>query len=96
MGPVASGSKLGWLLSGPVTKHNSSCLATHTENNIMQITNCIIDEKKIENLWNLDLLGIQENKRSACEKVLSGIEFVNDRYEVKLPFKENVSLVSFE
>ena len=40
------------------------------------------------------MLGIQENKRSACEKVLSGIEFVNDRYEVKLPFKENVSLVS--
>ena len=94
MGPVASGSKLGWLLSGPVTKHNFSCLATHTENNIMQITNCIIDEKKIENFWNLDLLGIQENERSACEKVLSGIEFVNDRYEVKLPFKENVSLVS--
>ena len=60
----------------------------------MQITNCIIDEKKIENFWNLDLLGIQENERSACEKVLSGIEFVNDRYEVKLPFKKNVSLVS--
>ena len=50
--------------------------------------------KKFENFWNLDLLGIQENERSACEKVLSGIEFVNDRYEVKLPFKENVSLVS--
>ena len=40
------------------------------------------------------MLGIQENERSACEKVLSGIQFVNDRYEVKLPFKENVSLVS--
>ena len=60
----------------------------------MQIAKCIIDEKKIENFWNLDLLGIQENELSACEKVLSGIEFVKDRYEVKLPFKENVSLVS--
>ena len=60
----------------------------------MQIANCIIDEKKIENFWNLDLLGIQENELSACEKILSGIEFVKDRYEVKLPFKENVSLIS--
>ena len=40
------------------------------------------------------MLGNQENERSACEKVLSGTEFVNDRYEVKLRFKENVSLVS--
>ena len=26
VGPIALGSKLGWLLSGPVTKHNSFCL----------------------------------------------------------------------
>ena len=94
MGPVPLGSKLGWLLSGPVTKYNSSCLTTHTENSVMQIVNCIIDEKKIENFWNLDLLGIQENEHSACEKVLPGIEFVNDEYKVKLHFKEHVSLVS--
>ena len=49
----------------------------------------------IENLWNLDLLGIQENERSTGEiGNLSGIEFVNDWYEVKLAFKENVLLVS--
>ena len=94
MGPVPLGSKLGWLLSGPVTKHNSSCLTTHAENSVMQIVNCIIDEKKIENFWNLDLLGIQENERSAYKKVLSGTQFVSDRYEVKLSFKKNVSLVS--
>ena len=88
MGPVALGSKLGWLMSGPVTKHRCSCLTTYTKNNVMQIANCIIDDKKIENFWNLDLLGIQENERSACEQVLSGIEFAIDRYEVKLPFKE--------
>ena len=58
--PVALGLKLGWLLNGPVTKHKFSCLTAHTEN-VMQIANFIIDEKKIENFWNLDLLGIQEN-----------------------------------
>ena len=60
----------------------------------MQIANCIIDENKTENFWNLDLLGIQENEYSACEKVLSGTKFVSDWYKVKLPFKENVSLIS--
>ena len=33
--PVTLGSKLGWLLSGPVTKHNQSSLTTHAENNVM-------------------------------------------------------------
>ena len=51
VGPVALGLKLGWLLSGPVTKRNSFCLTTHTENNVMQIANCIIDEKKVENFF---------------------------------------------
>ena len=51
VGPVALGSKLGWLLSGPVIKQNSFCLTTDTENNVMQIANCIIDEKKIENFF---------------------------------------------
>ena len=51
---LASGSKLGWLLSGLVTKHNSFCLTTYTENSVMQIANCITNETKIENFLNLD------------------------------------------
>ena len=57
----------------------------------MPLWNCIIDDKKIEDFWNLDLLGTQENERSACEKVLSDIESANNRSKVKLPSKENVS-----
>ena len=49
VGPVALGSRLGWLLGGPVTKHSSSCLTTHTKKSVMQVANCIIDEKQIEN-----------------------------------------------
>ena len=60
----------------------------------MQISNCIIDLKKTGNFWNLDLLGIQENEHLACEKVLSGTEFVNIWYKVRLPLTENVSIVS--
>ena len=46
MSPVSLGSKLVWLLSGPVTKLNSSYLTALIENSVMQMSNWIIDEKK--------------------------------------------------
>ena len=36
---VALGSKLGWYLNGPVTKHNQSSLTTHVENNVLHYKN---------------------------------------------------------
>ena len=88
MGPVALGSELRCLLSGPVTKHNSSCLTTYTKNSVKEIAKFIISIKKIENFWALNSLGIQENEISAFGKVLSGREFVNNWYKVKLPLKK--------
>ena len=91
--PVALGSKLGWLLSGPVTKHNPSSLTTHVENNVLHIKTTNFEERKIDNFWKLDLLGIQEKELSVCEKVMEDIKFENNRYVVKLPFKENIPFV---
>ena len=64
---VALGSKLGWLLSGPVTKHNASSLTTQVENNALHIKTINLEQGKIDNFWKLDLLGIQENELSVCE-----------------------------
>ena len=68
--PVAIGSKLGWLLNGPVTKHNALSLTTHVENNVLHIKTTNLEEGKIDNFWKLDLLGIQEKDLSVCEKVM--------------------------
>ena len=92
--PVALGSKLGWLLSGPVTKHNPSSLTTHVENNVLHIKTTNFEERKIDNFWELDLLGIQETELSVCEKVMEDIKLENNRHIVKLPFKENIPFVS--
>ena len=92
--PVALGSKLGWLLSGPVIKHNPSSLTTHVENNVLHIKTRNFEERKIDNFWKLDLLGIQEKEISVCEKLMEDIKFENNQYVVKLPFKENNSFVS--
>ena len=59
---------------------------------IIKTTN--FEERKIDNFWKLDLLGIQEKELSVCEKVMEDIKFENNRYVVKLPFKENIQFVS--
>ena len=41
---VALGSKLGWLLSGPVTKHNASSLTAHVKNNGLHIKTTNFEE----------------------------------------------------
>ena len=90
---VALGSKLGWFLSDPVSKHNASSLTTQVENNVLHIKTTNLEEVKIDNFWKLDLLGIQEKELSVCEKVMEDIKFENNRYVVKLPFKENIPFV---
>ena len=92
--PVALGSKLVRLLSGPVIKHNPSSLTTHVENNVFHIKTTNFEERKIDNFWKLDLLGIQEKELSVCEKVMKDIKFENNQYIVKLPFKESIPFVS--
>ena len=87
------GSKLGWLLSGPVTNHTPPSLTTHVENNVLHIKTTHFEELKIYNFWKLDLSGIQEKEISVCEKVMEDIKFENNLYVVKLPFKENILFV---
>ena len=94
LAPVVLGSKLEWLLSGPVTKQNPSSLTTHVENNVLHIKTTKFEERKIDNFWKLDLLGIQEKEISVCEKLMEDIKFENNQYVVKLPFKENNPFVS--
>ena len=60
--PVALGSKFGWLLSGAETKDNPSSLTTHVEANVVHIKTANLGERKIDNFWKLDVLGIQEKE----------------------------------
>ena len=50
--PVALGSKLGWLLSGPVTKHDGSSLTTHVENHALHIKTTNLEEGKMTTFGN--------------------------------------------
>ena len=66
--PVALGSKLGWLLSGPVTKHNASSLTTHIENNALHIKTTNFEEGKLTTFGNYNYWGFKKNDFQPVKK----------------------------
>ena len=49
--------------------------------------------EKIERFWDWDTLRILEKERSVNEKFLDYISFHDNRYEVRLPFKEDHPMI---
>ena len=45
--------------------------------------------EKIKGFWGLDTIAIVEKGKSVSEKFLDNISFHDNRYEVRLPFKED-------
>ena len=48
---------------------------------------------KIERFWDLDTIEIVEKERSVYENFLDDISFHDNRYEVRLPFKEDHPMI---
>ena len=42
----------------------------------------------VDKFWDLDTIGIIKNELSVYDKFLENVKFINGRYEVCLPFKE--------
>ena len=92
-------SKLGWLLSGPfnVSHCKESCSMNLAITLVLRVA---VESKekhplseKIERFWDLDTLRILEKERSVYEKFLDDISFHDNRYEVRLPFKEDHPMI---
>ena len=45
--------------------------------------------ENIERFWDLDTIGIVEKQKSVDQTFLDGISFHDNRYEARLPFKED-------
>ena len=94
-GSVAINSKLGWLLSGPLSSidyHNitsTNLIITYTDGSLTS-TN---DDKLIHSLkgfWQIEAVGITDTLavQSSTDQFLDHVTFTSDRYEVSLPWKE--------
>jgi len=105
-GPVAVSSKLGWLLSGPVSfsaeNDDKSCRTINdvvNTNLVLDILPCreeVIDESReivdaLDKFWKHEDMGVGHEETPKNEKTMN-IEYDNhnERYQVSLPWKGNI------
>ena len=100
IGPVATSSKLGWLLSGPISSYETENVCSNVvtsfvvdvlpqkENGINEVQE-IVDS--LNQLWKHESSGLSaiENDENEKKKPLD-IQEKEGRYEVSLPWKENI------
>ena len=96
-GPIAIHTRLGWILSGPVTftepgQSSISLIMTHTLRvDANELTETL--DNTLQSFWDLESLGIREPEQSVFEKFRENIVFKEDRYEVSLPWKDQHPLL---
>ena len=90
-GPVAIDTKLGWVLSGPIStlgqNDMSLSLLTHTLHINAQPSEAQTLDNTMKSFWELESFGIPTTDRSLYDELCNTIEFREGRYEVQLPWK---------
>ena len=88
-GPVAICTKLGWVLSGPISSRNhdmpATCFVTHSLG-VNDLSQSLDD--RLRWFWDLESFGIMDPEHSVSDEFVSTIQLVEGRYEVQLPWKE--------
>ncbi|XP_070535064.1 uncharacterized protein [Ptychodera flava] len=91
-GPTAVSSKLGYLLSGPLSHPNSSSLPTST---VMHVaTHTSGENSLLQNFWNVESIGITDDHVSQQEVTYDSytknkLRSENNRYVAKLPWRQD-------
>ena len=103
-GSVATKTRLGWVLSGPIEVGTKDTLASvnFVATHVLFRANEEIDfepkemcpnlEQKVQSLWDLDSVGIRDHK-TVHEAFLKNISFEKGRYTVQLSFRNHHYLI---
>ena len=92
-GPVAMGTRLGWVLSGPGPSIHTeipimSLTTTHTLTIGAGISSNSDLDNRLRSFWELESLGITRVDKSIHDTFKENVSFKNGKYEVSLPWKE--------
>jgi len=102
---VAISSKLGWLLSGPVSFSNNNESQVCSGNNIVN-ANVVLDilpnreevigesreiDESLDRFWKLECMRIDNEKQTGKYALIEIAFKESQRYEVGLPWKDNIS-----
>ena len=98
--PVALATKLGFVLSGPtvvmcddVHANTVNLTATHVLKVESSLTNHDDLTSELKKFWDYESFGIHDNNATLYDKFVNEVEFVEGRYQVRLPFKEDHDLL---
>ena len=90
-GPVAIETRLGWVLSGPVSSgeedSTSSGLMTYTLHVGAEFQETQKLDGTTKSFWELESFGIQPSDKTVYDNFCEKIKFQNGQYEVALPWK---------
>ena len=94
-GPTAIGTKFGWVLSGPMTGMTVDTTVTNFISSLVLKLDtlplqCSDDtlERTLRRFWDLESLGILSEEPTLYDKFADSIRFIDNRYQVHLPWKE--------
>ncbi|XP_068742363.1 uncharacterized protein [Montipora capricornis] len=98
--PVALATKLGFVLSGPtmvmcdnVHANTVNLTATH----VLKVESSVINHDdlaaELTKFWDYESFGIHDDNATLYDKFVNEVEFVEGRYQVRLPFKEDHDLL---
>ena len=94
-------SKLGYMLSGPMNVESSHVNCVH----VMKVSSALNEQfsgkdfsaekldQQVERFWDLDAIGILNDEKSVYELNSEKIEFIDERYQVELPVKDDHPLI---
>ena len=92
-GPTAVHTKLGWVLSGPLSHNDPSQCAmnlsvTHVlhSGTVSEYPHTLGDQLRA--FWELEALGIRDEERTLYDDFTAVVKFENGRYKVPLPWRE--------
>ena len=95
-GPIAVDSKLGWLLSGPINEVSCDrCYVTRInliiegEKPLFQPSEDDVLANSLKSFWDTESAGISDTTANEEELFEIDVRRKGNRYEVKLPWKEN-------
>ena len=96
-GPVALQTRLGWVLSGPITSSEVRETSANLIRHVLRIDSgpSLRElDRTLKAFWELESLGIIDSEHSVQEQFSSNIAFQNGRYEVCLPWKDPCASIS--
>ena len=85
-------SCLGWVLTGPCKKNESTCTSNFSVAHALLTTGESRLEDTVKKFWEIEAVG-EPGENTVFDKFVDEIEFDGARYVTKLPFKPDYEFV---